>query len=134
MKAQEPNITNIKAWMRAEIFAHPAMYIDCGEVNMTGLAEAACMEFDAYGPEPRFDIPEMIWDAAFEVAEEYDDGITREDAERDDAIMIRDAELGAYDEHPEFPHGEFPDRAEVSTMTEPPTRWADDSEPDYNPN
>lgn len=36
-------------------------------------------------------------------------------------------------ERPEFPHGEFPDAAEVRNPIEPPSVWPDDSEPDYNP-
>lgn len=37
------------------------------------------------------------------------------------------------DDRPEFPYGEFPNRAEVCTMSEPPSVWPDDSEPDYTP-
>lgn len=36
-------------------------------------------------------------------------------------------------DRPEFPHGEFPNGKELRTMSEPPTVWPDDSEPDYNP-
>jgi len=69
-----PNTATVKAWMKNEIAAYPNQYIDDGgEVNMTALAEAACMEFDAYGPAPRFEAPKWLFYAAFEVAEEYEE-------------------------------------------------------------
>jgi hypothetical protein len=41
---------------------------DCGEINMTGLAEAACAEFDDYGKAPQYDIPETYFECAYEIS------------------------------------------------------------------
>lgn len=48
--------------------------------------------------------------------------------------IAKQADEMAATEHPEFPHGEYPSAAEVRTMSEPPSVWPDDPEPDYNPN
>lgn len=39
------------------------------EVNLTGLGEAACLNFDLYGPAPDYEIPEILFEIAVEVAE-----------------------------------------------------------------
>ena len=51
---------------------HASEHIDnCGEVNTTYLAEAACQEFDAFGPAPTYDAPEEYFDWAVEVEAWY---------------------------------------------------------------
>lgn len=51
---------------------HASEYLDeCGEINTTHLAEAACQEFDAYGPPPTYDAPEEYFDWAVEVEAWY---------------------------------------------------------------
>lgn len=41
-----------------------------GELRLTSLAEDTCDEFDLYGPAPEFDIPERLFELAFDVLEE----------------------------------------------------------------
>lgn len=51
---------------------HASEYLDeCGDINCTALAEAACQEFDAYGPPPTYDAPEEYFEWAFEVEAWY---------------------------------------------------------------
>jgi hypothetical protein len=45
---------------------------DCGEVNMTELAESACDEFNGQGPAPNYDTPEEFFELAFRVAEWFE--------------------------------------------------------------
>lgn len=57
----------IVRWMKDEVLVDHFL-ADNGEVEMTTLAEAACGEFDAYGPAPHYDIPEEYFECAYEVA------------------------------------------------------------------
>ena len=57
-------------WMKN----HANEYLDCGEVQLTALAEAACQHFDAYGPAPRYDCPDEYFDLAVDAAEWYEKG------------------------------------------------------------
>lgn len=51
---------------------HAHEYLDeCGDINCTALAEAACKEFDSYGPPPTYDAPEEYFEWAIEVETWY---------------------------------------------------------------
>lgn len=56
--------SQIIRWMRAELSDDPSSYLDCGEVDCTSLGEAYA-DANGVGEE----IPDDVWDAAFEVAE-----------------------------------------------------------------
>ncbi len=58
---------NVMRYMRQEIEDHRDPIT--GEINDTSLAEDACQHFDAYGPEPDFEIPEKFFEWAFLIAE-----------------------------------------------------------------
>jgi len=58
----------VKALMRELLEGHIDPKTD--EVNTTALAEHACYELDAYGPAPKYKIPEDYFDWALEVDEE----------------------------------------------------------------
>jgi len=57
----------VEAWMRLQL--QLGEHIDGLEVNCTELAEAACQEFDLYGPPPRYDAPEELFDLAIEISD-----------------------------------------------------------------
>lgn len=60
---------DIKAWMSENVETFRSGRT--GEINCTWMAEAADEKFEiAAGP--RYDIPEWVFDLAFEVAEEYE--------------------------------------------------------------
>ena len=65
------NSNNIKAYMRSQLDLRPEYFdtYNCGEINMTLLAEDAAQEFDLYEDDV---ISEGIFEIAFEVAEEYE--------------------------------------------------------------
>ena len=53
----------IADWMKGQL--QLGQYIDgCLEVNCTELAEAACQEFDLFGPAPHYDAPEELFELA----------------------------------------------------------------------
>lgn len=59
---------DVRRWMTE----HVTEYLDeCNEVNCTHLAEAACQEFDAYGPAPDYACPEEYFDWAVDAEDEY---------------------------------------------------------------
>ena len=46
---------------------------EIGEINMTSLAEFVSNELDIVSPTNNFEIPEWIFDMAYDVASKYDD-------------------------------------------------------------
>ncbi len=66
-------------WNRATVKAYMLSCADehidnCGEVDMTNLAEDACQNFNAWGPYPNYNAPDEFFDWAFEVTEEWEKG------------------------------------------------------------
>lgn len=64
---------NPKRWMKDELRWNARDYSDCGEINTTKLAEncADCLNLYVDEASENYDIPEEIFDLAFEVAEEF---------------------------------------------------------------
>lgn len=66
------NAKKIRAWMIQQL--QLGWHIDaCLDVNCTELAEAACQEFDLYGPPPCYDAPEELFDLAVVVSEWWEE-------------------------------------------------------------
>jgi hypothetical protein len=59
----------VKSWMRSNTDEH----LDCGEVNLTGLAENAAHEFDVYEEDSEATIPEWVFEMAVDVAIIYEE-------------------------------------------------------------
>lgn len=59
----------ITRWMKQNATAYNDGY---GSINMTELAEAAADAFNLHGPAPRYDIPEKVFEIAFDVSEWYE--------------------------------------------------------------
>jgi len=58
-------------WMKEELKFNAGIYLDCGEVNCTKLAENCAYELDLYvGDE--YTIPEEVFDLAVDTAEEWE--------------------------------------------------------------
>lgn len=62
-----PSKRAVKNWMRS----NTGDAIEGGELNCTILAEQAAQYFDAYGPPPKYDVPEEFFEWSFEVSEEF---------------------------------------------------------------
>lgn len=64
----------VTRWMRDEVFAYRQHLDECGEVNMTSLAESCAAAFDRAGVGgPLDDSTHWIWDVAREVHDEHDE-------------------------------------------------------------
>lgn len=62
---------NALAWMRARV--SDGLYLDCGEVNMTALAEGCAVMFEQDGEGgPLDDGDHWIWEEALRVHDEHD--------------------------------------------------------------
>lgn len=71
-----PSEAKLRKWMRAEVFGrHEHIDRKTDEVDATGLGEAAAYEFDLV--ESNGYIPEIVFDVAVEIADEYDDDADR---------------------------------------------------------
>lgn len=60
---------NIKKWMRENAADHDD---GCGGIEMTTLAEAAALVLNLYGPAPKYEIPEEVFEIAYEVSSWYE--------------------------------------------------------------
>lgn len=67
----------VKEWMGHQLFANTYDYFDGIDVDLTKLGEDAAETFDIY--ENVADIPEWVWEVAFEVSEEFDEHRNREE-------------------------------------------------------
>ena len=63
-------IKKVKKLMMAELQSNFHEYDDCGEVDCTGLAEHICLAENLYDDEDN--IPEELFDLAFEVSEKFE--------------------------------------------------------------
>jgi hypothetical protein len=65
------NVPKVKAFMRSEVNTRFDDYdtYNSGEVNSTFLAENTAQEFNYYEGD---DIPEVLFEIAYEIAEEYE--------------------------------------------------------------
>jgi len=54
-----------RRWMKRELTTTPEDFLDCGTVRCTALGEAYLFAIEW----PHEDVPEEVWDAAFEASE-----------------------------------------------------------------
>ena len=65
-KLSKNQLYRIRNYMNTEAKEH--VDLDTAELNCTTLAEDAAKHFDLYGPAPNYDIPEVVFELAFELS------------------------------------------------------------------
>ena len=63
------NTAKITRWMKQNATAYSDGF---SGINMTEIAEAAAGALDLYGPAPQYDIPEEVFEIAYDVSEWYE--------------------------------------------------------------
>lgn len=62
------NKQEVVKWMKSVAAEYEDSY---GDLNCTQLAEAACRQFDLYGPPPTYDAPDELFDWGVDVDKWY---------------------------------------------------------------